>query len=206
MSCEVYNINSNFNRIYCNLKSFPQVYLCTNLPLNNLQLELGIMAPMKLEGPQAWKAEDVRQNLSWIQHLTPEEAQGFNTALAHAKKQAKPLLQMEQSDFPLAPASRQALEKALDATQGRWGMVLVKGFPTDDWSEEDMKLAYWGMSLYMGVGRTQNKASEVINHVRDTGGSYYVKGGRGYNTNVQLDFHQDYSDVGMFTNIISIFR
>ncbi|KAF2727235.1 Clavaminate synthase-like protein [Polyplosphaeria fusca] len=151
------------------------------------------MAP--LEFPQAWKAEDVRRDSSWIQRLTLEEARGFSQALSHAKQAGKPLLAMEQADFPLPPASRQALQRALDATQGRWGMVLVKGFPTDDWSESDMRIAYWGMSLYMGVGRTQNRASEVINDVRDTGGSYYVKGGRGYNTNVQLDFHQDYSDV-----------
>jgi len=91
---------------------------------------------------------------------------------------------MEQADFPLPPTSRRALEQGLEATQGRWGMILIKGFPTDDWSEEDMRVAYWGMSLYMGVGRTQNRASEIINDVSDTGGSYYVKGGRGYNTNV----------------------
>lgn len=149
-----------------------------------------------IDTPQAWKAEDVRRDNSWIQRLTPEEAQGFNTALAHAKKAGKELLDMTQDDFPLPAASVAALNRSIDATQGRWGMVLVKGFPTNDWSEADMRIAYWGMSLYMGVGRAQNKASEIINDVRDTGGSYYVKGGRGYNTNVQLDFHQDYSDVG----------
>jgi hypothetical protein len=148
------------------------------------------------EGPQAWRVEDVRRDSSWIHKLTPEEVDGFRVALAHARKTGKPLLEMEQADFPLTKASRLALERAISATQGRWGMVLVKGFPTDEWSEEDMRVAYWGMSLYMGVGRTQNRASEIINDVRDTGGSYYVKGGRGYNTNVQLDFHQDYSDVG----------
>jgi hypothetical protein len=152
-----------------------------------------MIAPV--DTPQAWKAADVAQNSSWIQRLTPEEAQGFNQALEHAKTTGKELLDMEQSDFPLPDSSRAAIERAIDATQGRWGMVLVKGFPTDDWSEADMRIAYWGMSLYMGVGRAQNKASEIINNVRDTGGSYYVKGGRGYNTNVQLDFHQDYSDV-----------
>ncbi|KAJ5773638.1 Taurine catabolism dioxygenase TauD/TfdA [Penicillium paradoxum] len=35
-----------------------------------------------------------------------------------------------------------------------------------------MRVAYWGMGLYMGVGRTQNRAREVINDVRDSAGSY----------------------------------
>lgn len=145
--------------------------------------------------PQAWKAEDVRRDTSWVQRLTPEEVDGFRTALAHARNVNKPLLKMKQEDFPLPHASRLALERAIGTTQSRWGMCLVKGFPTDEWSEAEMRLAYWGMGLYMGVGRTQNRASEVINDVRDVGGSYKVKGGRGYNTNAGLDFHQDSCDV-----------
>jgi hypothetical protein len=34
-----------------------------------------------------------------------------------------------------------------------------------------------------------------MNDVRDEGGSYKVKGGRGYNTNAGLDFHGDSCDV-----------
>ncbi|KAH8655900.1 hypothetical protein BX600DRAFT_440383 [Xylariales sp. PMI_506] len=102
---------------------------------------------------------------------------------------------MTQADYPLPEPSKKALERAIATTQGRWGMCLVKGFPTDEWTDDEMRVAYWGMGLYMGVGRTQNRASEIINDVRDIGGSYKVKGGRGYNTNAGLDFHQDSADV-----------
>jgi hypothetical protein len=146
-------------------------------------------------GPQPWRADDVRRDTSWILRLTPKEVDGFRIALSHAMKVNKPLLKMEQADFPLPEASRLALDRAIGTTQGRWGMCLVKGFPTDEWTEQEMRIAYWGMGLYMGVGRTQNRASEVINDVRDAGGSYKVKGGRGYNTNAGLDFHQDSCDV-----------
>ncbi|KAJ6480284.1 hypothetical protein C8R45DRAFT_1005082 [Mycena sanguinolenta] len=146
-------------------------------------------------GPQPWKADDVRRHNSWILRLSPEEVDGFRVASVHALKTNKPLLDMTRADFPLPECSRLALERAIATTQGRWGMCLVKGFPTDEWSEAEMRVAYWGMSLYMGVGRTQNRASEIINDVRDAGGSYKVKGGRGYNTNAGLDFHQDSCDV-----------
>lgn len=145
--------------------------------------------------PQAWKAEDVRRDNSWILRLEPEEVDGFRKAMEHARQVQKPLLEMTQADFPLPQVSKLALERAISITQGRWGMCLAKGFPTDEWSEADMRIAYWGMGLYMGVARTQNRASEVINDVRDAGGSYKVKGGRGYNTNAGLDFHQDSCDV-----------
>lgn len=145
--------------------------------------------------PRAWTADEVRNDPSWIHRLTAEETDGFRLALTHAKKVAKPLLALEQADFPLTDASRGALQRAIDTTQGRWGMCLLKGFPVNDWDEAETKLAYWGMSLYMGVGRTQNRASQVMNDVRNDGGDYKVKGGRGYNTNAGLDFHQDSCDV-----------
>ncbi|ARP93223.1 TauD/TfdA family dioxygenase [Bordetella genomosp. 13] len=147
------------------------------------------------ERPQAWTAEQVRQDNSWMLRLTPQAIQGVRDALAYAKSHPKPLLAMEQSDFPLPPASRDALARAIATTQGRWGMCLVKGFPVDEWTEDESRLAYWGMSLYVGVGRTQNRASQFINDVRNEGGEYKVKGGRGYNTNAGLDFHQDSCDV-----------
>ena len=148
-----------------------------------------------LNSPRAWTAEEARADTSWVQRLDASEVEGFQSALRHARALGMPLLDMQQADFPLPDVSRRALERAVATTQGRWGMCLVKGFPVDTWSEADTKLAYWGMSLYMGVGRTQNRASQVMNDVRDEGGDYKVKGGRGYNTNAGLDFHQDSCDV-----------
>ncbi|CAN5904790.1 TauD/TfdA family dioxygenase [soil metagenome] len=146
-------------------------------------------------GPRAWTADEARRDTSWVQRLSDIEVEGFRLALKHLKTIDKPLLALEQADFPLSEASRGALARAIDTTQGRWGMCLVKGFPVDEWTEAETKLAYWGMSLYMGVGRTQNRASQVMNDVRNEGGDYKVKGGRGYNTNAGLDFHQDSCDV-----------
>ena len=145
--------------------------------------------------PRAWLAADVERDSSWIIRMTPEEVAGFDDALQHAVALNKPLLAMTAEDFPLPEASRRVLARAIDSTQGRWGMCLLKGFPVDQWTEAEARLAYWGMGLYMGVGRTQNRASEIINDVRDTGASYKVKGGRGYNTNAGLDFQQDSCDV-----------
>ena len=104
---------------------------------------------------------------------------------------------MTAEDFPLDAAARGALQRAFATTQGRWGMCLLKGFPVDRWSEEDAKLAYWGMGLHAGVARTQNPASEYMNNVRDEGAAYKAANGRsrGYNTKAGLDFHMDSSDV-----------
>lgn len=149
----------------------------------------------RAQRPQPWTAQQASEDRSWVLRLNAAQVQGMREALAHAKAVNKPLLEMEQADFPLNDAARDVLRQAIDTTQGRWGMCLLKGFPVDEWTEQEARLAYWGMSLHMGVARTQNRASEIMNDVRNEGGEYKVKGGRGYNTNAGLDFHQDSCDV-----------
>lgn len=152
-------------------------------------------AVQHMQRPQPWTARQASEDRSWVLRLNEAQVQGMREALAHAKAVNKPLLEMEQADFPLNDAARDVLRQAIDTTQGRWGMCLLKGFPVDEWTEQEARLAYWGMSLHMGVARTQNRASEIMNDVRNEGGEYKIKGGRGYNTNAGLDFHQDSCDV-----------
>ncbi|MCA3188494.1 MULTISPECIES: TauD/TfdA family dioxygenase [unclassified Cupriavidus] len=150
---------------------------------------------MPAQRPQAWRAADAQRDTSWILRLTDANVASFDHALAHARSVGKAPLDMTRDDFPLDEGARQALARAVDLTQGRWGMCLVKGFPVDRWSEDDTRLAYWGMGLHMGVARTQNRASDFMNDVRDVGAAYKTTNGRGYNTNAGLDFHTDSGDI-----------
>lgn len=145
--------------------------------------------------PVPWLATEAENDTSWVQRMSADEVAGFDAALAHAQAAAKPLLEMAPEDFPLNAAARGALQRAIGTTQGRWGMCLLKGFPVERWSEDETRLAYWGMGLHMGVARTQNRASEILNDVRDVGSVYKTTNGRGYNTNASLDFHMDSCDV-----------
>ena len=78
--------------------------------------------------PRAWTPQQVAQDTTWIHRLSEDAVAGFDAALAHAVQADKPLLSMTQADFPLTAAARSALDKAVAATQGRWGMCLLKGF------------------------------------------------------------------------------
>jgi hypothetical protein len=148
-----------------------------------------------LEKPRAWLPKELGQDFSWIHHLSREATLEIEEALQHAKATEKSWLQMTANDFPLKRHAKQAIDRAFALTQTAYGMCLLKGFPVDRWSVEDARLVNWGIGLNVGVARTQNRASQVMNDVRDEGGSYKVKNGRGYNTNAGLDFHVDSCDV-----------
>jgi hypothetical protein len=145
--------------------------------------------------PTGWTREHVSSDSSWIEQLTAEEIEGFQSALSAARHSGKDFLSMQPEDFPLPAASLAVLKRALKKTQGRWGFCLLKGFPVDQWTEAETRLIYWGLGLHMGVARPQNKNSDFLTDVRDAGGEYYGKNGRGYNTNASLDFHIDFGDV-----------
>jgi hypothetical protein len=148
-----------------------------------------------LAKPRAWLPQELALDASWIHHLSREAVEDIEVALQHAKATGKPWLEMTANDFPLRRHAKQAIDQAFTFTQTAYGMCLLKGFPVERWSVEDARLAHWGIGLNVGVARTQNIASQVMNDVRDEGGSYKVKNGRGYNTNAGLDFHVDSCDV-----------
>lgn len=142
-----------------------------------------------------WTSEEVTRDLSWIVRLTSKEIAGFQHALNVAQGMEKNYLSMTPKDFPLSEECLRVLKCALNKTQGKWGFCLIKGFPVGRWSESEARLIYWGIGLHMGVPRPQNKNSDFLTDVRDAGGEYYGKNGRGYNTNASLDFHIDFGDV-----------
>jgi hypothetical protein len=134
-----------------------------------------------IEKPRAWLPKELGQDFSWIHHLSREATLEIEEALQHAKATEKSWLQMTANDFPLKRHAKEAIDRAFAVTQTAYGMCLLKGFPVDRWSVEDARLVNWGIGLNVGVARTQNRASQVMNDVRDEGGDYKVKNGRGYN-------------------------
>jgi hypothetical protein len=173
-----------FLRLWCHPQAFVE---------NQIVMRSTIQTHMAK--PRAWLPHELGRDFSWVHHLSREAVDNIEEALQHAKATQKSWLEMTANDFPLKRHAKQAIDQAFAATQTGYGMCLLKGFPVDRWSVEDARLAHWGIGLNVGVARTQNRASQVMNDVRDEGGSYKVKNGRGYNTNAGLDFHVDSCDV-----------
>ncbi|KAA0012923.1 TauD/TfdA family dioxygenase [Billgrantia pellis] len=144
---------------------------------------------------RSWLSRDVERDTSWVRFLSDAAIEDIDSALQHAKSTSKPLLSLTPNDFPLAQAGLEEIQAAYASTQQGWGFCLLKGFPVERYSVDEIKTLYWGIGLHVGVARTQNKNSDIMTSVKDTGGQYKVNGGRGYNTNAGLDFHVDFCDV-----------
>ncbi|MGE4241786.1 TauD/TfdA family dioxygenase [Ramlibacter sp.] len=147
--------------------------------------------------PHAWTRDDLHKDDSWKHPLSPEAVDGIEAALAHARRTGRTMLQMQPSDFPLTPPALAAVRAAVAKTQTDYGLCVLKGLPVRQWSDQDAEVVVWGIGLHTGVARTQGRESNILSHVRDElgDGAYRVRGGRGYNTNAELDFHCDFCDL-----------
>jgi hypothetical protein len=73
--------------------------------------------------------------------------------------------------------------------------MTLRGLPSDRFDLADNRLLFWAIGTHLGVARPQGKASQLMSDVRAAGGQYRGTGGRGYNTNAELDYHVDGTDV-----------
>jgi len=144
--------------------------------------------------PKAWLASDIKNSSDWVRPLLESERQALRSGLDKFLRLGRPVEESTGRDFDFGDLG--TLLRDLDEQLSRgFGLVVLKGFPIEDLSEDEVKALYWGFTNHLGVLRPQGKNSALINHVRDAGGVYRAAGGRGYNTNVELDFHVDFSDL-----------
>ncbi len=144
--------------------------------------------------PQAWKAIDLQRTRRWIRVLTDKEQAGIRKGLDSFLTKGIPITSAIASDFSFEETTQLVDDIRRELYEG-FGLILIQQFPIKGLSESDIQAMYWGFVNLLGILRPQGKDSGLIKHVKDMGGSYRNANGRGYNTNAELDFHTDLSDV-----------
>jgi hypothetical protein len=78
---------------------------------------------------------------------------------------------------------------------GERGIGLIRGLPRERYSDQELELLFWGLSLHLGIGVSQNAEGDRLGHVRSKALDYNALNVRGYQTSHALEFHCDPSDV-----------
>ena len=143
--------------------------------------------------PKSWRAQDLHDDTQWVRPLSDTERQGLLKGLAAFRASGVALEQATGADFPFEYVE-DLIKDIHTQLRQQFGLMVLKRFPIEGLSEDDVKALYWGFTNHLGVLRPQGKNSALMNHVKNVGGVYRAAGGRGYNTNAELDFHVDFSD------------
>lgn len=146
-----------------------------------------------VEQPKPWLAQDIKNNTQWIRKLTQTEKSGLLHGLSEFLSKGISLEDASGEGFPFRDIEP-LIQDINDQLYKGFGLIVLKEFPIDGLDEDSIKQLYWGFTNHLGVLRPQGKDSALVNHVKNTGGVYRAEGGRGYNTNAELDFHVDFAD------------
>jgi alpha-ketoglutarate-dependent taurine dioxygenase len=148
--------------------------------------------PLKI--PAAWRGADIESDPAWIYTLDGAVIQELHTTLAAVEKTRQPLFDITPQTFAL-PSFRDLRRKLLVDVEGGRGFALIRGLPIGDLSEQQAATLFWGLGAHLGTPEPQDAAGNLLHHVRNTGRDLSEDDVRKYQTNQDIPFHNDGSDI-----------
>lgn len=164
------------------------------------------MARTPLTGPFVWTGEEIKNSKRWIRDLTPANVAALDAALNAVKRRT--WSEIRREDFPLQGLGDLLADIANELENG-CGIMKLRGFPVDRYSEDDLRRMYFGLGAHLGTPVFQNRSGELMRAIRDEGahvgrtygqtkdqaGGTFLSSYARTLTNGGLRFHTDRTDV-----------
>lgn len=148
-----------------------------------------------LEPRAEWRADDVDDSDQWTLHLSAEDLDELDAALAHARSRTDDVLDVTADDFPL-PALRPRLDLFAEELVNGRGFGRIGIIDVDRLGPEDASWIYWGIGMNVGDPWPQNAKGHLLGDVTDQGKSVDDPTARGNEIGgAPLGFHSDGSDL-----------
>jgi hypothetical protein len=144
-------------------------------------------------GAMVWDGKTIAAQDNWIIQLQDHELREIRTAVEESQSSGKPVGNLSRSDFKLTDFGNRLLKLRDDVLNGR-GYAVLRGLPGDQWSDEELIRAYWGIGTWLGDPVSQNAKAHLLGHVIDQR-SAPSAGTRIYQTNQAQPFHSDSCDI-----------
>ena len=147
----------------------------------------------KITGPAAWVAADFEQDQSWIHQLTEDEVAMIDAAVQQAQAAGTVFPKFGKPDIALDGFAGLFADIRHVLENGR-GFMLLRGLPVERYTEDEIKLIYYGIGLHLGEPVGQNPKGDLLGNVMAVGDPT-KKETRVFETNLYLPYHTDPSDV-----------
>jgi hypothetical protein len=119
-----------------------------------------------ITGSMVWTGEDLRSTTDWVRAITTAEVDELDTALRAVQRRGLPWQTMTREDFTIPRLASSLAEVSRELEDGR-GLVLLRRLPVERYSDDELRIVYWGLGLHLGTPRFQNAQGELIGDVRD---------------------------------------
>jgi hypothetical protein len=117
-------------------------------------------------GRVAWRGDELAASSDWIRILTTPELNELDAALRSVQGHGLAWRDMTRDDFPIPGLAASLAEVRRELEDGR-GVVMLRRIPVERYTEDELRIIYWGLGLHTGTPRYQNPKGELIGDVRD---------------------------------------
>jgi hypothetical protein len=137
---------------------------------------------------QGWVgAEFDRNSLYW--DFTGAHLAAIDALMDKLAGDKRPFHQIRKSDFS-HPALDADLAALLAYIRTGPGLVVMRGFPVDKYTPDEMQTVYWGIGAHFGIGCSQSADGDYLGYVTNV-----AKASRGYTTDRELSLHTDSAEI-----------
>jgi hypothetical protein len=144
-----------------------------------------------VEGPMAWTGADIKGVEDVAFDLTPRHIAAFESILVKTAHKERDEITLEDALHPDLEDLRSVYEEIMF---GR-GLVVVRGFPCDEHSIEELERIYWAFSCHMGNLLSNNSFGDRMVRVRQEILPDGVQPARGTKSSGELAMHNDAGDI-----------
>ncbi|MBT3991562.1 MAG: TauD/TfdA family dioxygenase [Rhodospirillaceae bacterium] len=152
------------------------------------------MARDLIGGGADWLGKDIQDSTDWVHVFSADDIAEIHAAKEQVEAAGISLEDMTAEDFPLPTLLEVMVDVQLELEDGL-GLKLLRGFPSKDYSKDELRLIYWGIGLHVGTAVSQSKRNDYLGDVRDIGTPHDGPEFRGYTSNGELTYHTDAADV-----------
>ncbi len=121
-------------------------------------------AARSINGPTAWRAEELEADQSWILELDETDRAEILSAFERVK--GRDYLSLGKEDFVTPRLAKKLVQIRNELEIGR-GISLLRGIPIEGLSDDDIRLIYWGIGVNFAPAVVQNRAGDRMWSVRD---------------------------------------
>ncbi len=146
----------------------------------------------RIDHPCAWRGSDFESKDDFAFDLEARHLDAIARAMDQVRAEGLGLDDIERAQFELPEIAEDLAGLAKELRDGR-GFFMLRGFPLDRYSEEEIGMIYWGIGTHLGVGVSQSVLGDRLGHVMDF--SKDDPNARAYRNSQELSLHTDLSDI-----------
>ena len=159
------------------------------------------MTPMithHIDHPSAWKGGDFKSKDDYSIDLEGRHIDALASALDGIKARGLVTEAITKELFPLDPI-HYLIDEMFDEIMNRRGFLMLRGWPLDDYSVEDIGTMYFGLGLHFGRVASQSVMGDLLGYVTDHSDENPDE--RAYRNKYALSLHTDLNDLIGMLNI-----